>query len=109
MAATFTLPQLATIAPPAKKYRLLAEGDSWFDYPLGQDVLDYLNNYFKHPVTKLARAGSTLNELVYGPGDLLLTDPSQGTTRLTEVVKKLREVEHMQGQRFDASCFPRGK
>jgi hypothetical protein len=58
MAATFTLPQLATIAPPAKKYRLLADGDSWFDYPLGQDVLDYLNNYFKHPVTKLARAGS---------------------------------------------------
>ena len=109
MAATFTLPQLATIAPPAKKYRLLAEGDSWFDYPLGQDVLDYLNNYFKHPVTKLARAGSTLNELVYGPGDLLLTDPSQGTTRLTEVVKKLREVEHMQGQRFDAFLFSAGE
>ena len=71
MAVRLALPHLAAIAPPAKKYRLLADGDSWFDYPLGQDVLDYLNNYFKHPVTKLARAGSTLNELVYGPGHLL--------------------------------------
>jgi hypothetical protein len=108
MAARLALPQFAAIAPRAKKYRLLADGDSWFDYPLGQDVLDYLNNYFKHPVTKLARAGSTLNELVYGPGDLLLTDPSQGTTRLTEVVRKLREVENLPGQRFDAFLFSGG-
>jgi hypothetical protein len=100
MMAEFALPKLK--AAPAKKYKLLADGDSWFDYPLGQDVLDYLNNYFQHPVTKLARAGSTLNELVYGPGDLLLSDPSQGTTRLTEVVAKLRE------QRFDAYLFSAG-
>jgi hypothetical protein len=100
MMAEFALPKLT--AAPAKKYELLADGDSWFDYPLGQDVLDYLNNYFQHPVTKLARAGSTLNELVYGPGDLLLSDPSQGTTRLTEVVKKLRE------QKFDAYLFSGG-
>ena len=70
MAAASGLPQLKAAAPPSKKYRLLADGDSWFDYPLGQDVLDYLNNFFRHPVTKLARAGSTLNELVYGPGIL---------------------------------------
>jgi hypothetical protein len=87
---------------PAKKYRLLAEGDSWFDYPLGKDVLDYLNNYFKHPVTKLAKAGSTLNELVYGPDELLKSDPRQGKTRLTKVVEKLRE------QQFDAYLFSGG-
>ena len=94
------LPELA--AAPGKKYKLLADGDSWFDYPLGQDVLDYLNNKFLHPVTKLARAGSTLNELVYGPGDLLQSDPSQGTTRLTEVVRKIKE------QKFDAYLFSGG-
>jgi hypothetical protein len=92
----------ASAAAPAKKFKLLADGDSWFDYPLGRDVLDWLNNYFKHPITKLARAGSTLNELVYGPGDLLQSDPDQGTTRLTEVVRKLRE------QRFDAFLFSGG-
>jgi hypothetical protein len=100
MAAGVRLSKMA--AAPGKKYNLLADGDSWFDYPLGQDVLDYLYNYFKHRVTKLARAGSTLNELVYGPGDLLQSDPSQGTTRLTEVVRKLRE------QTFDAFLFSGG-
>jgi hypothetical protein len=28
----------ATASP--KKFRLLADGDSWFDYPLGKDILD---------------------------------------------------------------------
>jgi hypothetical protein len=87
---------VAAAAATAKKYRLLADGDSWFDYPLGKDVLDYLNNFFQHAVTKLAKAGSTLNELVYGPDELFKSDPSQGKTRLTIVVEKLRK------QQFDA-------
>lgn len=90
---------------PGRKFRLLADGDSWFDYPLGKDVLDYLHNYFKHPVTKLARAGSTLNELVYGPDELFKSDPRQGKTRLTMVVEKLRQ--HRQ-QPFDAFLFSGG-
>jgi hypothetical protein len=85
-----------------RKFKLLADGDSWFDYPIGKDVLDYLNNFFKHPVTKLAKAGSTLNELVYGPDELFRRDPSQGKTRLTRVVEKLRE------QSFDAFLFSGG-
>jgi hypothetical protein len=90
----------ATASP--KKFRLLADGDSWFDYPLGKDILDYLNNFFKHPVTKLAKAGSTLNELVYGPDELFESDPGQGKTRLTLVVQKLRD------QPFDAFLFSGG-
>lgn len=93
---------LADSVSPARKFRLLADGDSWFDYPLGKDVLDYLNNYFEHPVTKLAKAGSTLNELVYGPDELFRSDPRQGKTRLTRVVEKLRE------QPFDAFLFSGG-
>jgi hypothetical protein len=93
---------LADATGSSKKFRLLAEGDSWFDYPLGKDVLDFLNNFFRHPVTKLAKAGSTLNELVYGPDDLFKSDPSQGLTRLTKVIKKLRE------QQFDAFLFSGG-
>jgi hypothetical protein len=93
---------VAEAATTSKKYRLLADGDSWFDYPIGRDVLDYLNNYFQHPVTKLAKAGSTLNELVYGPDKLFRSDPSQGKTRLTKVVEKLRE------QQFDAILFSGG-
>lgn len=97
---------LADAVAPARKFRLLADGDSWFDYPLGKDVLDYLNNYFKHPVTKLAKAGSTLNELVYGPDELFKSDPSQGKTRLTMVVEKLRQ--HAHHEPFDAFLFSGG-
>lgn len=93
---------VAAAAGNARKFKVLADGDSWFDYPLGKDVLDYLNNYFKHPVTKLSKAGSTLNELVYGPDELFRRDPSQGKTRLTRVVEKLRE------QPFDAFLFSGG-
>lgn len=93
---------VADAAATPKKFRLLADGDSWFDYPLGKDILDYLNNNFKHPVTKLAKAGSTLNELVYGPDELFRTDPTQGKTRLTRVVEKLRKEE------FDAFLFSGG-
>jgi hypothetical protein len=49
-----------------------------------------------------------LNELVYGPGDLLQSDPSQGTTRLTEVIRKLREVQHLPEKRFNAFLFSGG-
>ncbi len=93
---------VADAAATGRKYELLADGDSWFDYPLGKDVLDYLNNFFKHPITKLAKAGSTLNELVYGPVELFTSDPSQGKTRLTMVVEKLRK------QQFDAFLFSGG-
>jgi hypothetical protein len=92
----------ARAADPNRKFRLLADGDSWFDYPLGRDILDVLNNYFRHPVTKLARAGSTLNELVYGPDELFRTDPGQGKTRLTKVIEELRENQ------FDAYLFSGG-
>ena len=100
----FAIPMTAMVEAAAipRKFRLLADGDSWFDYPLGKDVLDWLNNFFKHPVTKLAKSGSTLNELVYGPDELFRSDPGQGKTRLTRVVEKLRE------QRFDAFLFSGG-
>jgi hypothetical protein len=46
-------------ASTEKKYQLLADGDSWFDYPLGKDVLDYLNNFFKHPACRFSYTATT--------------------------------------------------
>jgi lysophospholipase L1-like esterase len=89
-------------AAPRKKYELLAEGDSWFDYPLGKDVLDCLDNIHGHSITKLARAGSLLNEMVYGPDEVLHSDPGQAKTRLTQVIEKLRKGK------FDAFLFSGG-
>ncbi len=54
-------------APSKRTFNLLAQGDSWFDYPLGTDLIDCLNSNHGHTITNIAVAGSTLNDEVYGP------------------------------------------
>jgi hypothetical protein len=55
-------------ATPAKRpFRLLAQGDSWFDYPPGTDLIDCLHRNHGHEIVNIAVAGSTLNDEAYGP------------------------------------------
>ena len=50
---------------------LVAEGDSWFDYPR-RDVLEYLERDHGYDVVEsLAHAGDTLEEIAYEKGQLL--------------------------------------
>ena len=51
----------------SKELMILAEGDSWFDYPFKKDVADYLiqKGYAVH---SLARRGDTLENMLYGKG-----------------------------------------
>src|ERR1043166_9576747 len=47
------------------KYRgpiILAEGDSWFEYPLAKDLLNYAG--LEYAVLSLARAGDTWNNVI---------------------------------------------
>lgn len=48
---------------------LVAEGDSWFDYPR-RETLDWLRWRFDYRVVSVARHGDTLEEMVYGPDQL---------------------------------------
>lgn len=59
-------PLLAAEAIQPKTYHLVAQGDSWFDYP-GDDLINYLRDRHKHTIDNIAVAGSTLNDIVYGP------------------------------------------
>jgi hypothetical protein len=52
--------------PNRKNITILGKGDSWFDYPAGIDLLDYLNNHFNYNVLKSAKAGDKLLNMVYG-------------------------------------------
>jgi hypothetical protein len=73
---------------------LVAEGDSWFDYPPGFDVLDQLED-FGYKVHSVASAGATVEQMVYGPdndqkmADFFKRDPSQ----LAETLRHIREEE----------------
>jgi lysophospholipase L1-like esterase len=51
-------------APPRK--RLVAEGDSWFDYMPGIDILDHLKAIHRYEIYKVARAGDTVENMAFG-------------------------------------------
>lgn len=48
---------------------LLAEGDSWFDYPLA-DVLQLLEDAHGYDVESVARRGDRVEDMAYGAGQL---------------------------------------
>lgn len=50
-----------------RQFRLLAQGDSWFDYPPGTDIIHCLHENYGHTIYNIAVAGSTLNDEAYGP------------------------------------------
>jgi len=58
------LEQLLGDAP--QNLRIVAEGDSWFDYPIGVDILDHLRMVHGYAVYKVAKAGDTIDNMVYG-------------------------------------------
>ncbi len=85
-------------AAPAKRvFKLLAQGDSWFDYPPGTDLIDCLHSIHGHTITNIAVAGSTLNDEAYGPvpremfglpyGPVQSNDPD----RITELVHRIQK------------------
>ena len=59
---------LATAAKAATKGWLIAEGDSWFDYP-GTDLLDALQQS-AYDVESVARAGDRVEMMAFGRGQL---------------------------------------
>lgn len=47
---------------------LIAEGDSWFDYLPGTDIIDCLRNHHNYTIENYAKAGDTLENMIYGTG-----------------------------------------
>src|SRR6218665_3496247 len=45
--------------------KIVAEGDSWFDYPLVRDIIDHLRR-MGYGVEKHSKHGDTLENMVYG-------------------------------------------
>jgi hypothetical protein len=47
---------------------LVAEGDSWFDYVPGTDIIDCLRGNHDYEIENYANAGDTLENMIYGTG-----------------------------------------
>jgi lysophospholipase L1-like esterase len=84
-------------APAARTFNLLAQGDSWFDYPPGTDLIDCLHSNHGHTITNIAVAGSTLNDEAYGPvprelfGLPLGPRQSDDPDRIAELVHRIQQ------------------
>ena len=57
------------VGGPATAGTLVAEGDSWFDYPL-HDVLSLLEDEHGYDVESVAHKGDRVEEMAYGLGQL---------------------------------------
>ncbi len=55
---------LAAAAPPGAV--IVAEGDSWFDYAPGTDIIDCLRRFHGCTIHNFADAGDTLENMIYG-------------------------------------------
>jgi hypothetical protein len=95
-AAAIPLRAKLAASPGKRVFKLLAQGDSWFDYPPGTDLVDCLHSNHAHNITNIAVAGSTLNDEAYGPvprqvfglGPPQTNDPD----RITELVHHIHNV-----------------
>lgn len=59
--------RLETAAADAPR-KIIAEGDSWFDYLPGIDLIDCLINLFDYEIENYAKAGDTLENMIFGTG-----------------------------------------
>ncbi|MGA2852707.1 MAG: hypothetical protein ABSE90_01045 [Verrucomicrobiota bacterium] len=91
------LRMMLAAAPAKRTFNLLAQGDSWFDYPPGTDLIDCLHSFHGHAITNIAVAGSTLNDEAYGPvprelfGLPIGPRQSDDPDRITELVHHIQQ------------------
>lgn len=86
-------PQLELSSEGAKFGPVIAEGDSWFDYFPGIDVIDQLRTLGYVFDKNYAKAGDTLENMIYGSRYDTLTY-ARLSPSLTEVLKRLESTKH---------------
>src|SRR6476660_2822339 len=60
---------LGALGAPSPAGVLIAEGDSWFDYPL-HDVLEMLEDEHAYDVESVAHRGDRVEDMAFSPGQL---------------------------------------
>jgi len=88
-----THPLLTAAGLAPKTFTIVAQGDSWFDYPTSWDLIDWLKNAHGHDIDDLAVAGSTLNNIVYGPvpENWLGIPQSDDVSRSAELIHRIND------------------
>jgi hypothetical protein len=88
--AIWSSPEAVALEASPGRRTCVAEGDSWFDYLPGLDILDHLRE-MGHAVAKVARAGDTLENMVYGTA--YERNYSRRPSPLAHTLQLMRELE----------------
>ena len=90
-----THPMLKARALAPATFNLVAQGDSWFDYLPGHDLINFLRDKHGHRIENLSVGGSTLNDIVYGPvpENWLGVPQSDEIDRITELVASIKRIQ----------------
>ncbi len=74
---------------------IVAEGDSWFDYLPGTDIIDCLRYHHGYRIKNYAKAGDTLENMIYG------TEIDRSFGRVSPTIERvLKKIEAMQPRIF---------
>ncbi|MGV3756395.1 MAG: caspase family protein [Verrucomicrobiota bacterium] len=72
--------------------RIVAEGDSWFDFKIRPDVIDWLERDYDYDIENLGKGGACIYEMAYGPEERGMFDFfGKDATELENLVKAIRE------------------
>jgi hypothetical protein len=71
--------------------RLIAEGDSWFDYLPGTDLIDCLKRLFDYDIENYAKAGDTLENMIFGTG--INRRFERVAPQIDTVLKRIRQLQ----------------
>jgi lysophospholipase L1-like esterase len=75
------------VGQPGSAGLLIAEGDSWFNYP-GGDILDLLKNHYAYNVESVAYMGDQIEDMAYSDGQLnRFTQCIENSLRRNEIPK----------------------
>lgn len=76
---------------PSVAKHIVAEGDSWFDYLPGTDIIDCLRKHHNYSIRNYAKAGDTLENMIYGTG---INSSFQRTTpSIDKVLRKIGQIK----------------
>lgn len=74
-----------------RRPQLVAEGDSWFDYLPGTDLIDCLRKHHGYSIKNYGDAGDTLENMVYGTKVQSGFIPREPT--IVSVLRKIRQLQ----------------
>lgn len=82
---------MATASSTQSHLKIVAEGDSWFDYKISADLIDCLRKFHGYKIKNYAKLGDTLENMIYGTQ--VDRDYNRSTPQINIVLRRVEQVQ----------------